>query len=293
MNNSLTISAVIALSLIQSACRGSKVAEPAAAAKPVVVAHRGSSYAAPEHTLAAYDLAISDGADFIEQDVQRTRDGVLVVIHDATLDRTASGEASACTGAVAEKTLAELKTCDAGSWFNARNPTLARSSYVGLRIPTLAEVLDRYGSRARYYIEIKDPDKYPGIEAGLISLLNDHGIGGATAGPPRVLIQSFNASSLHRVRELNPRLVLVQLVGDLPGSQTLDSLDAIRLYASGVGPHRADVDRAFVDAAHARGLLVHPYTVDDPAEMSSLLGMGVDGMFTNRPALLKEIISSR
>ena len=95
-----------------------------AAADPVVnIGHRGASGYAPEHTLAAYDLALGLGADYIEQDLQITSDGVLVVLHDATLDRTARGAAENCTGLVSTKTLAQIKTCDVGRWFNDANPS--------------------------------------------------------------------------------------------------------------------------------------------------------------------------
>src|SRR4028119_1977971 len=105
------------------------------------VGHRGASGYAPEHTIPAYDLALKMGADYIEQDLQLTKDGVLVVLHDETLDRTARPTAESapgdCTGLVREKTLAQIKTCDVGSWFNEAYPQYARPEYVGLKIPTL------------------------------------------------------------------------------------------------------------------------------------------------------------
>src|SRR4029078_9787698 len=95
----------------------------AATPQPVLnIGHRGASGYAPEHTIASYDLALALGADYIEQDLQLTKDGVLVVLHDPTLDRTARGEAANCTGLVIEKTLAQVKTCDVGSWFNDAFP---------------------------------------------------------------------------------------------------------------------------------------------------------------------------
>ena len=99
-------------------------AAPAKKRQVLNIGHRGASGLAPEHTFAAYDLALSQGADYIEQDLQVTKDGVLVVIHDATLDRTATGPAANCTGAVRDKTLAQIKTCDVGNWFNAAFPTM-------------------------------------------------------------------------------------------------------------------------------------------------------------------------
>src|ERR671916_500502 len=120
----------------------------ASADAPVLnIGHRGASGYAPEHTFAAYDLALKLGADYIEQDLQMTKDGVLVVLHDDTLDRTATGPARNCTGLVIEKTLAQLKTCEVGRWFNRAYPLYARPEYAGMRIPTLEEVFQRYGAR--------------------------------------------------------------------------------------------------------------------------------------------------
>lgn len=265
-----------------------------ATSRPAVIAHRGASYAAPEHTFAAYDLALSQGADYIEQDVQRTADGVLVVLHDLTLDRTARGSAENCTGPVAGKTLAQVKTCDAGSWFNAANPLLARAEYGGTRIPTLREVLGRYSARARFYIEIKDPEQYPGIEEDLLKTLRDAGVTpGGTVGRPTVYLQSFSAITLQRIKAVAPAWPLVQLIGRENSGNISSMLGLIREYAVGIGPQKASVTPELVEAAHGSCLLVHPYTVDDPAEMSALLALGVDGIFTNRTDLALNAANSR
>src|SRR5262245_44060883 len=109
----------------------------------LAIGHRGASGYAPEHTFASYDRAIELRADYIEQDLQLTKDGVLVAMHDPTLDRTARGSAENCKGLVIEKTLAQIKTCDVGSWFNAAFPQHARPEYVGQKIPTLEEIFKR------------------------------------------------------------------------------------------------------------------------------------------------------
>jgi glycerophosphoryl diester phosphodiesterase len=253
-----------------------------------VIAHRGASAYAPEHTFAAYDLALAQGADYIEQDLQLTADGVLVALHDDTLDRTARGPADSCTGAVATKTLAQLHECDVGSWFNDAHPDLADPEYVGLRVPTMGEILERYGPEVRYYIETKSPDAQPGMEQALLDLLDETGLAAPAARSRQVLIQSFSAESLRLLHSLRPELPLVQL---LPASRSpVDEamLDEIRAYAVAVGPSSGNVDEALVDAAHTRCLDVHPYTVDDPDEMARLLDTGVDGMFTNMPDRLIE-----
>lgn len=270
---------------------------PTASPRAINIGHRGASGHAPEHTLAAYDLALQHGADFIEQDLQMTRDGVLVVLHDATLDRTARGPAEHCTGRVIEKTLAQLQRCDVGSWFNDAHPKRARASYVGLRIPTLEQVLARYGPRTRYYIETKAPESAPGMEEALLRLLQAHDLRGPAAlGAPGpggpVLIQSFSRASLEKIHALDPRLPLVQLVsGRVTTEQLQRTLDDVRRYAVGIGPARSAVTAALVEAAHAGCLAVHPYTVNDAAEMRALLGLGVDGMFTDFPDRLTDVLA--
>src|SRR5262245_36726479 len=169
--------------------------EPAAPAGAVVVAHRGASGYAPEHTFASYDLALEQGADYIEQDLQMTADGVLVVLHDDTLDRTARGPAESCTGPVSEKTLAQLQECEVGSWFNEAHPDLADPAYDGLAIPTMEEVLERYGTDVRYYIETKALDAQPGMEQALLDLLDAAGLGTPAEGDRQVFIQSFSPAS--------------------------------------------------------------------------------------------------
>lgn len=255
------------------------------ASDPVVnIGHRGASGYAPEHTFASYDLARALGADYLEHDLQLTSDGVLVVLHDTTLDRTARGLAANCTGLVSDKTLAQIKTCDVGSWFNTANPTLARPEYVGLQIPTLEEVFQRYRRRVNYYIETKSPDTADRMEERLLALLAQYRLLRPAARRWQVLIQSFSAASLQTIHALDPTLPLIQLVVVFQPSPALEtSLDAIAAYAVGVGPSFLGVNAAVVDAAHARCLDVHPYTVNQPATMGTLIATGVNGMFTNVP----------
>lgn len=252
-----------------------------------VIAHRGASGSAPEHTFAAYDMALTDGADYLEQDLQLTKDGELVVLHDPTLDRTASGPAADCTGAVADKTAAQLEQCEVGGWFDPDDPEASLpvkdGPFVGAKIPTLASVFDRYGAKARYYIEVKAPDEQPGIEDALLDLLDDADLADPAPGLPPVVIQSFSADSLQRIHERRPDLPLVLLIAGAAQKPDDAALADIAEYAVAVGPAAAMVDEAFVDAANAHCLDVHPYTVNDEAEMTSLLDAGVGGMFTNVP----------
>ena len=278
------------------------VVGPASAAKkppedaPVLnIGHRGASGYAPEHTIPAYDLALKMGADYIEQDLQLTKDGVLVVLHDETLNRTARPTAESapgdCTGLVREKTLAQIKTCDVGTWFNETYPQYAQPEYVGLRIPTLEEVFQRYRKSANYYIETKSPESAPGMEEELLRLMDEYGLTKPAADKWQVLIQSFSPASLQKVHTLDPSLPLIQLFSGSETSQTIQAkLDATATYAVGIGPSKSDVDKPLVDAAHARCLDVHPYTVNETPEMEKLISIGVDGMFTNFPDRLEAVL---
>lgn len=256
----------------------------------LVIAHRGASGLAPEHTLAAYDLALAHGADFLEQDAQTTADGVLVSLHDTTLDRTARGPAADCTGLVRDKTLAQLRRCDVGSWFNERYPERARPEFVGLRIPTLSEVFARYRDRTNFHVEIKDTS--PQTDRELLRLLDVHGLRGGAHTGWRVLVQSFSPTDLQLLRALDPALPTVQLLAALPPAGPLRDalLDEVATFADGIGPSAGSVDGGLVAAAHARCLQVQPYTVDDPAQLQRLVGLGVDGVFTNRPDVLVDVL---
>ena len=141
----------------------------------LLIAHRGASGLAPEHTLASFELAVEIGVDYLEQDLQQTRDGVLVVLHDDTLDRTARGPEGDCTGLVRDKTLAQLERCDFGAWFGEEHPAVG-DRFDGQRILMLVALIDRFGSSVRYYIETKNPEEAKGLEASLISILYENGL---------------------------------------------------------------------------------------------------------------------
>lgn len=244
----------------------------------LVIAHRGASGYAPEHTFAAYDRALELGCDYLEQDLQMTRDGVLVCMHDETLDRTAGG----MRGRVIDHDWDELRACDVGAWFNRAHPELARTEFAGQSIPRLDAVLDRYRDQTAFYIETKQPEAAPGMEAALLRLLENHDLIEPARREWRVLIQSFSAASLRTVHAADPQLPLIQLIPSRTGSRRIrTALPAIAEYAVGIGPDRRDVDPQLVAGAHALGLHVHPYTVNDEPGMLRLLEIGVDGMFTN------------
>jgi len=251
------------------------------------IGHKGASGYAPEHTIPSYDLALEQGADYIEIDLQMTKDGVLVAMHDDTLDRTADAPEGVpkrfCSGPVIKRTLEQIKQCDVGSWFSP--------DYAGEQIPTLEEIFQRYGTSVNYYIETKNPEVTPGMEEELLSLMAKYHLIEPAEKNWQVLIQSFSAESLMTIHEMNSELPLIQLFSSTETSQTIQAqLDLVSTYAVGIGPSMTDVDAALVEAAHALCLDVHPYTVNEKADMQALIDLGVDGMFTNFPDRLEKLL---
>lgn len=249
---------------------GVSAAAQATPTKPIVnIAHRGASGYQPEHTFAAYDQALEMGADYIEQDLQQTSDGELVVMHDSTLDRTTD-----CSGPVSAITLEQLKQCDAGN---------------GQQVPTLREVFERYGHRVNYYIETKSPEDADRMEERLLALMDEFHLRQPAANRWQVLIQSFSSESLQKIHALDPSLPLIQL-GGTSSAAVRATLPQVATYAVGIGPSMPAVDQALTSAAHALCLDVHPYTVLQTADMQLLIDAGVDGMFTNFPDRLNALL---
>jgi glycerophosphoryl diester phosphodiesterase len=202
---------------------------------PAVIAHRGASYDAPESTAAAYKLARDLGADYLELDLQRSKDGVLIALHDNNLQRTtdvASKFPERKDSPANAFTLAELKTLDAGSWFNSAYPDRARPSYAGLKVLTLDEIIDIAQSNPLHkpglYIETKEPKQFPGIEHDLKAKLQDRGwlspagskLGKSELavgqGKGKVVLQTFEKSSLELLQKEMPKVpkVLLLWVGE-------------------------------------------------------------------------------
>jgi glycerophosphoryl diester phosphodiesterase len=237
--------------------------------RPLVGAHRGASVDAPENTLAAFDLAVEQGAELIELDVQRTRDGALVIQHDFSLGRTTTG-----SGQLAEHTLAELRALDAGAWRGER--------WAGQRIPTLDEVLDRYGEQVYLNLEIKvDEIPRPGIEQQVAETVGKRGL------YDRIVVSSFDFATVRRLRQVD-RHVRAALLAEADPDEALDLAAEI----SAVGLHlRADlITTAIVAGAGTRGLGILAWTVDDESEMQRLIALDIDAIVSNRPALLHKVV---
>jgi len=244
------------------------------------VSHRGASGYAPEHTITSYQMGEKLHGDYIEIDLQMTKDGQLIAMHDEKLDRTTDG-----TGPVKDYTLDEIKHLDAGSWFNEAYPQYAKSEYVGLQVPSLEEIFQKFGKNASYYIETKSPDIYPGMEKELLRLVDQYDINKKT-----LLVQSFSADSLKIINELDPSVKLIQLLSYKKNAVITDEeIAKIKEYAIGVGPNHTYLNEAYVQKVVNSGLEIHPYTVNDKERMQQLIDWGVTGMFTNFPDLLNEV----
>jgi glycerophosphoryl diester phosphodiesterase len=233
-------------------------ASDAHAGLTAVIAHRGASAYAPEHSFAAYDLALAMRADVLELDVHCTADGEVVVLHDHTFQRTAGDPRR-----VAEVTCADLS---------------------GLDVLTLDAVLERYGAGTRYLVEIKD--RHRSCARRVLETVERHGLA------ERVVVQSFDRLALRTLRRTETTVPLAALSTVLVPSPLLRR-GLPRTSMSVIVPCAANIDEALVTAAHGRGVGVYGYTVNDEAEMERLVGLGVDGVVSDRPDLLRAVVDRR
>jgi glycerophosphoryl diester phosphodiesterase len=264
------------------------------------------------------------GVDYLELDLQRTKDGVLIAVHDDDLRRT-TNIAEVFPGremdTVDKFTFAELKSLDAGSWFNTRFPDRARPSFKNVRLLRLEEVIDIAEAgihKPGLYIETKSARRFPGIEKQLVEILTARGwitplpavsessrTGRATRASSRIIFQSFEPDSLALLKELAPQVPATFLIDET--MMRKDGWDALLRRAKQVGvgigtwgyrwsrdPEWSIKDAPkrylttwpwYTGSAHRAGLLVHPWAVDDRWEMWMVSLFGADGVFTNRPEL--------
>jgi glycerophosphoryl diester phosphodiesterase len=243
-----------------------------------IIAHRGASAYAPENTLAAFAKAVDFGADILELDVRQTRDGELVVLHDASVNRTTNGK-----GRVADLTLEQIKALDAGSWFSP--------DFVGERVPTLAEVVDATPDFTTLLVELKgSPEEYPGMEARVVRFIRQRGI------EKRVILKSFERDVLNRLRMLAPDIPRLRIVvseisflgliighGVHFGSVFEDDVQYLQ-------HHWFSLTEGFIRKAHDRGYKVFAWDVDDEKRMEELIKKGIDGIETDHPDWTGEIL---
>jgi glycerophosphoryl diester phosphodiesterase len=264
-----------------------RAAEPGG--QPRVIAHRGASGHAPENTLAAVDRAAELGIIWVENDVQRTRDGVLVVLHDESLARTTNVEEVFPDRApwnVKDFTAAEIARLDAGSWFGP--------AWKDARVPTLEEYLRRVDrNHQKLLLEIKNPHLYPGIEAQILKTLSERGWLDVRHRS-RLVVQSFSADAVRTVHELRPGVTT-----GLLGTPSVADLAAYAPFTDQINPSHGTLSAGYVAAvqslkgAHGKPLQVHTWTVNDAATARRVAGYGVDGIITNLPDVVREAVDGR
>jgi glycerophosphoryl diester phosphodiesterase len=242
------------------------------------VAHRGASGDHPENTLAAIRGALALDVDSIELDVQRSRDGALVLIHDTDLTRTTNArELFPRRGPwrVADFDYDELRCLDAGAW---KGP-----AFTGERIPTLQEAIDLVGStRSGLLLELKAPSLYPGIVTDVVSALRavpDYLDRAVTE--QGLVVQSFDIAAMKAHKTRAPEVPV-----GLLGSPARANLPALATWADQVNPHHWAVDRSYVEDVHRHGMRCLAWTVNRVPAMRRALALGVDGVITNEPARL-------
>jgi glycerophosphoryl diester phosphodiesterase len=237
---------------------------------PLILAHRGSSYDAPENTLAAFKLARQQGADGVELDTLLTYDGIPVVIHDTTLDKTTNGH-----GPVSEAELRTIKSLDAGSHFDFAFRTE--------QVPTLDEAMETLGPEMVVNIELKAPNwRYDGLENAVHHVIKRHN------ASKRVIVSSFNPIALRRFRSLAPEIPIGFLYAK-------DEPVYIRWFMMGVShearhPQESMITPQFMAWAKSRNFRVNTWTADDPQRIRELSQMGVDAIITNRPLVALEAL---
>lgn len=273
---------------------------------PWNIAHRGAAAYAPENTLPAYVLGAHQGAHFVEIDLQRTKDGRLISLHDNTLERTTDvarvfPDRSRPAPDDSEKkprwwlddfTLDELRQLDAGSWFGPE--------FAGTRIPTLDEIIGAVQGRTGIFIELKTPERYPGIEGEMLKALAAFGLDRPGADPRTpIVIQSFGVSSLERLAASGTTLPLHVLFAARDADTWLseDGLQKIRAFATGISPEKPTLGThaAGWRRADELGLLNTPWTfrattvkgyASVTEEMQHYVDAGVAGVITDNPDLV-------
>ncbi|MDN7246108.1 glycerophosphodiester phosphodiesterase [Planococcus shenhongbingii] len=244
----------------------SKVISKQEQQKMVNVAHRGASGHAPENTMEAFQKGFEMKADYIEIDVQMTKDGELVVIHDTTVDRTTNG-----TGKVGDLTFEEIRQLDAGSWFS--------EDYAGEKVPTFEEVLDAFRGKVGILIELKAPELYPGMEEKVADALIERNMDISNNG--KVIIQSFNHESMKKSKELLPNLSHGVLAGASWANVTEEQLSQFAAYADYFNPNMNIVTDELVSDVHEAGMKIYPYTSRSQEQALRLFDLNVDGIITD------------
>jgi glycerophosphoryl diester phosphodiesterase len=274
-----------ALTLTASPAHAASRQDTSSDSGPVTVAHRGASGYAPENTLAAVRKADKLGFDWVENDVQRTKDGELVVMHDTTLSRTTNVESlypNRSPWKISDFTAAEIARLDAGSWFS--------DDYKGEKVPTLEQYLKHINkSGQKLLLEHKAPELYPGIELQTLRELRSEGWTDRSHLSNKLVIQSFNANSIRTTHTLNSGVKTGFL-----GNPKVSELDTYAQFADQINPTHSAVTKDYVNAVHdrkgARGkqMEVFTWTVNDASTARSVAAAGVDGIISNFPDVVRD-----
>lgn len=251
---------------------------------PLVIAHQGGEHLRPSNTLAAFANAVDLGVDVLEMDIHSTQDGMLVVMHDDTVDRTTDGH-----GRIQDLTLAAIKELDAGYYWTDDDGQTYPYRGQGITVPTLEEVLAAYPDMPMN-IEIKQSE--PSIVRPFCDLLDQYDL------RERVLVASFHPETMVEFRAACPGVATSMTEPEIRRFFTLNTLHLGRLFnppgaAFQVPEYSGDlhvVTPRFLAGARERGIDVHPWTINDAADMQRLVDLGVDGVITDRPDLLLEIL---
>lgn len=245
---------------------------PTSTKRPMIIAHRGDPSQAPENTVAAIKKALEIGVDVVEFDVHISKDGHLVAIHDATLERTTDG-----FGPVAAHTLDDLKKLDAGAWFS--------EEFRGEPIPTIAEMLAAIPAPTWINIHLKSHENESDrVESALVDAVREAG------AVNRTYITHHTRHGLYRIHRKEPKLRLSWLPRG--GEQDVEYVDdAFYMGFRIIQPNFRIVNKRFVDYAHQRGMWVNVFWADEEEHMRELAEMGVDGILTNYPARLKKVLA--
>lgn len=269
MNKKLLVGAGVAFTLLFNPFSQASAGELSVGERKQMdnVAHRGASGYAPENTIAAFDLAVDMKVDYIEIDVQRSKDGELVLIHDTTVNRTTNG-----TGNVRDLTFEQLRSLDAGSWFG--------EEFAGERLPTFEEILDRYRGKVGILIELKAPELYPGIEKQVAQALKERNMDKPKNN--KIIIQSFNFESMKISNELLPRVPIGVLTSNRAHT-TAEALEEFSTYADWFNPSYGIVTEELVNQVHSLGMKMGSWTARSQEAVDFLFEMGVDAIITDYP----------
>ncbi|MFI9049861.1 glycerophosphodiester phosphodiesterase [Streptomyces sp. NPDC053427] len=255
----------------------------------VTIAHRGAPTHAPENTLASIDAAHRLGDVWVENDVQRTKDGELVILHDNSLARTTNVEQvfpDRKPWNVKDFTLNEIEKLDAGSWFSPK--------FEGERVPTLEDYMDEVEDNGqKLLLELKSPELYPGIELQTLMQLRHQGWLDRNHVKRRLVVQSFNADSIKTVHSIRPDVKTGFL-----GNPSVADLPTYAEFCDQINPNYTTVTPGYVNAVHGlqgphgRRLQLYTWTVDDGTKAVGLARTGVDGIISNKADEIREALET-